>query len=133
MSLRPRIPHAFSHGLGHEQPLGGTENHADEGPVFSSLKTYSMNKLMALDRQLRTVASQRVEYMGKQSSEDVVAEGKHNPGTAKRVELSIKSIEMITDARDDSRGDPIVVEWNLVFVRLAVADNHSTGELEIPV
>jgi hypothetical protein len=37
-------------GGGHNQPLGRTENHANEGPVFSSLSTYRMNRRMALDR-----------------------------------------------------------------------------------
>jgi hypothetical protein len=33
---------------GHEQPLGPTENRADEWPVFSSLPTYRVSHLMAL-------------------------------------------------------------------------------------
>lgn len=35
---------------GHEQPLGRIKTRADEGPVYSSLQTYRMRMLTALDR-----------------------------------------------------------------------------------
>jgi len=56
MRRRLRIPFAFPHGLGHEQPLEQIENRVDQRPVFSALPPYRLNKLIALDRPNRALA-----------------------------------------------------------------------------
>ena len=63
--------------------------------------------------------------------DDIVSEGEHDSRSAQQIKLNIEIVVLVAQGRHKTGRQPIIIQWNLVFVRLLVTQQQAASQLEV--